>query len=91
MQLSGGLTISSIKTMYFAHMHNGFSYLWLLWLIIFVVVELIALYRGRNKDSTGYTGGTLSEVVWRLSRSNKLFMIAFAGLWLVLTYHFFFD
>lgn len=73
----------------FATMATTFSYFWLAWLMGFVVIELIALFMERGKKIPDYNGGTLSELIWRLTRTNRLIMAIFTTLWIVLTYHFF--
>lgn len=74
---------------YFASMATTFSIFWLGWLVLFCVIETAALIRERGKKITNYNGGTLSELVWRLTRTNRLVMGIFLAFWVVLTYHFF--
>jgi hypothetical protein len=65
-----------------------FAPIWLAWLVGFVVIELVALKRGKATD--GEHGGTLSEVIWRLKRTRWV-MVVLGLFWAMLTYHFFFD
>ena len=58
-----------------------FSIFWLIWGVLFVIIELFAL---RNKSE----GDTLSELIYRLKRNNIVLGI-FTLFWLVLTFHFF--
>lgn len=58
-----------------------FSIFWLIWGVLFVIIELFAL---RNKAD----GDTLSELIYRLKRNNIVLGI-FTLFWLVLTFHFF--
>lgn len=74
---------------YFATLATNYSLLWLGWVVGFVIIELAALYQERGKDISGYKGGTLSELIWRITRTNKLVKIIFTLFWVVLTYHFF--
>jgi hypothetical protein len=75
---------------YFAVTETGtFSCLWLGWLALFIVVELVALKRGKGKLD-GNNGGTFSELIWRL-KANKFFMVFLVLFWVVLGYHFFID
>lgn len=82
--------------MYLAMLATTFSYLWFGWLLAFVIIEVAALILSRGKKPLGEDeGGTLSELVWRLTRKdgNIFFriaaMFAFIGLGVVLVIHFF--
>lgn len=58
-----------------------FAVFWLIWGIIFVVIEWLAL---RNTAR----GDTLTETVSRLKK-NRIVLGVFTAFWLVLSYHFF--
>lgn len=66
-----------------------FSIFWLVWLLAFCGVELYALHKEKTQPQKTYEGGTLSALIWRITRGNKLVMVIFTALWFVLTYHFF--
>lgn len=64
---------------------NPFTVLWLLWGVIFLTFEGIAL-RLRHRAP----GGTLSQLVWRfIGPGHRVHRAVFAVGWLVLTSHFF--
>lgn len=73
----------------FAALALTFQWFWLGWFILFVIIEGIALWLDRNKGDTTDNGGTLSEVIWRVTNENKLFFAIFVAFWGVLAYHFF--
>ena len=58
-----------------------FSVFWLIWGIIFIVIEVFAL---RNKTE----GDTLTETISRLKKNNVVLGI-FTLFWVVLSFHFF--
>jgi len=80
--------------LYFANLASNFLYFWTGWGVIFGVIEGIGLYLDhKNHVKQGsYTGGTLSELVWRSTRTGKLHLVIafiFTVFWVWLSYHFF--
>ena len=75
--------------MYFASIATEFSVFWLIWILGFIGIELFALKAEKGKDIPNYQGSTLSELVWRMTRTNKLVKIIFTLFWVALSYHFF--
>lgn len=76
--------------MLFAALADTFNYLWLGWIVLFAFIEVIALRLAYKKGRGDYTGYTLSELIWRVTK-NPIVYVAFAGLWVVLGFHFFID
>lgn len=66
---------------------------WIAWLCTFLVIEFTALGLRKKYPDVHDNGGTLSELVWWLTRGSawyhRLFLIVFAGFWLDLSAHFF--
>jgi hypothetical protein len=60
-------------------MNNRFGLLWLLWIVVFLAIELTAAANHK-------TGDTLSEWVWHVCTAHPVVYFPFAGflVWLVL-------
>lgn len=75
---------------YLATVASDFVWFWAAWIFIFFVIEFAAIWIGRrNEEEHPHDGGTLSELVWRVTRSNKIVQILFIIFWAWLTFHFF--
>jgi disulfide bond formation protein DsbB len=76
-------------------LYKPFQWLWLAWLMMFVAIEVAALWLSRGKKPENeYQGGTLSELFWRTMKDPNPYFRAVAtgaliGLFIVLTFHFF--
>ncbi len=75
--------------MYFATLASTFSYFWLAWLIVFLIIEGIAMKLSKS-DGKPQDDGTLSNLVWGLRKGNRFFGIVLGLFWIVLGFHFFF-
>ena len=51
--------------MFASHQAGTFQYIWLVWILAFVIIELAALWVYRKHPTEEWKGGTLSELVWR--------------------------
>jgi hypothetical protein len=72
---------------------NVFSKIWIGWGVMFLVVEFYALWLRRKYPDQNWTGGTLSEFVWRnvhkYNNSNhRIRFMLFMVFWIWLTLHF---
>lgn len=74
-----------------ATLAQQFEWLWFVWIVMFVVLELTALWLGRKRtDDHSWQGGTLSELVWRTFKRQRwafCILVVFLG---VLGVHFLF-
>ena len=71
-----------------------FSWMWGAWILMFLAIEFGALYLRRIVPDPNRSGGTLSELVWRIIRGytwqHRVAMILFVIFWSWLTIHFLF-
>lgn len=74
-----------------ATLAQQFEWLWFVWLLAFVVLELLALYLGTKRtDDSNWQGGTLSEAFYRSFHRNRLTKIVLVLFIAVLAFHFLF-
>mgnify|MGYP000648645435 CR=1 FL=1 len=65
-----------------------FDNFWLYWIVAFIVIEGAALWLSRKSMQRENQGGTLSELVRRITKQNRLVKVVFIIFWIYLGLHF---